>query len=508
MPSFPSPPSGRVYLVGAGPGDPSLITLRGIQCLQRAEFVLYDYLVNPVIVQHAPAGADLICLGRHGGQARIWSQDEINQRLLELAREGRTVVRLKGGDPAVFARGGEEAEFLARHGVPLEIVPGITAALAAGSHAGIPITHRQLASAVALVTGQEETDKPTGGLDFAALARFPGTLVFYMGVTTAPKWTTELMQHGLPGQTPVAIVRRCSLPDQQTIRCRLDQVAELLTPYHRLPPPVIVIVGAVAGQEVAIDWFERRPLFGRTVLVTRSRAQAAELAEPLIELGAQVLYQPAIRIDAPSDWHAVDESLKNLSRYDWLVFSSVNGVRYFFDRLWAQQCDLRAVAGLSLATIGPATADALAEYHLRADVQPDEFRAERLAERLARDAQGARFLLVRASRGRELLAERLQAAGGSVDEVVVYQSTDVEVADPEVDAALESGTIDWITVTSSAIARSLVAMFGERLRRARLVSISPVTSATLLDLGFSPQAEAAVYTMGGMVAAIGRHSVD
>ncbi len=492
-------PLGRVYLVGAGPGDPGLMTLRGAECLRRAEVVLYDYLVNPHILEHAPTAAQRVCLGRHG-QGRLMSQQEINQRMIELARAGKTVVRLKAGDPAVFARAAEETEALTAAGVPWEMVPGITAALAAGSYAGVPLTHRHLASAVALVTGQE-AEHDGSMLDYAALARFPGTLVFYMGVTSAPRWTAALLAAGKPPDTPAALVRRCSWPDQWTLRCTLGTVAERLAE-HKVRPPVMVIVGAVAGHTGGIDWFTARPLFGRRIMVTRPRGQVDGLRQRLGELGAEVLVQPAIEITPPDDWRPVDAALARLDQWDWLVFSSGNGVRFLLDRLCLLHGDLRRLGGVRLAAIGPGTADELAAYHLKADFVPEEFRAESLAGGLAAQAAGQRLLLARASRGREVLADELQAAGGDVRQIVVYQSRDVATPETDVAELLHQGRVDWITVTSSAIARSLAAMFGDDLRRARLVSISPITSATLRQLGHKPAAEARVYNMSGVIDAI------
>ncbi len=492
---------GTVYLVGAGPGDPKLITLRGVECLRMADVILYDYLVNAQILEVATPDAERICLGHHGG-SRIWPQDEINQRLVDLARQGKTVVRLKAGDPMVFARIAEETNLLLREGIPYEIVPGITAALAAGSYAGVPLTHRDMASAVALITGHQKAGKDCSALDFDALARFPGTLVFYMGVTTARQWTQALIDAGKPADTPAAIVRRCSFPDQTIIRCRLDEVWQRLAAPRLIRPPAIVIVGHVSGTPQALGWFEQRPLFGQTIMVTRPQEQCGDLVDRFTGLGAGVVVQPAIAISPPSDWEPVDQAIRRVDTYDWLVFSSRNGVQYLLNRLLAGQRDLRALSGVRLAAIGPGTCDALAEYHLKADLLPEQYRAEALAEALVSSAVGQRFLLARASRGRELLAERLQAAGAHVDQVVCYSSSDVRTVEPRIGQSLADGRIDWVTVTSSAIARSLVALLGDDLRQARLVSISPVTSATLRDLGFEPATEARQYTMDGVVSAI------
>jgi len=499
------PSQGKVYLVGAGPGDPGLITLRGVECLRRADVILYDYLANERLLEHAPAAAERICVGKHG-RSRLWPQSEINEQLVHLAREDKQVVRLKGGDPIVFARATEELEALVQAGVAFEIVPGITAALAAGSYAGIPITHRDHASAIALVTGQEHTDKDDLSLDYPALAAFPGTLVFYMGVTTAPAWTRKLIEAGKPAATPVAIIRRCSWPDQTRITCKLGEVAERLTAGEKVRPPAIIVVGEVASLGERFSWFDRRPLFGRRIMVTRPREQAGKLTAILEELGAEVLAQPAIEISPPASWTGVDEALSRLREFDWVVFSSSNGVRYLLARMLSSGRDMRALAAVQLAAIGPGTAEELAAYHLRADLQPSEFRAESLAAELRPRAAGRRFLLVRASRGREVLAEELVRAGASVTQVIAYQSTDVTTPAPDVAQALAEGGIDWVTVTSSAIASSLVNLFGEHLRQTRLASISPITSATLRRAGYEPTAEATEYTMAGVADAILKHS--
>ncbi|MEX0866555.1 MAG: uroporphyrinogen-III C-methyltransferase, partial [Pirellulales bacterium] len=329
--------AGIVYLVGAGPGEPGLMTLRGAECLRRADVVLYDFLANPSILAHVRVGTELICCGKHGRGAMM-SQDEINRRLVQLARQGKCVVRLKGGDPVVFARCGEELQALRSAQVAYEVVPGVTAAQAAASYAGIPITHRDDASAVAFIAGHETIEKDASGLDFDALARFPGTLVYYMGVTTAPAWTTQLMDSGLDPQTPAAVIRRVTWPDQQIIRCPLNDVADEIES-RKLRPPVIVIVGRAVAHAPQVDWFAARPLFGQTILVTRPQHQAAEFARRFEELGARCLSQPAIEIAEPKSWSAVDDALARISTYNWLVFASANGVRFLLDRLLDQHGD-------------------------------------------------------------------------------------------------------------------------------------------------------------------------
>lgn len=495
-----TPPAAKAYLVGAGPGDPGLLSLRGAACLARADLVLYDYLVDPQCLEHARPGAELVCLGRHG-QGRLWSPEEVCARMVEAAVQGRTVVRLKCGDPLVFARGGEELAALNARGVPYEIVPGVTAGLAAASYAGLPATHRDGASAVALVTGHEDDAKQASSLDWTSLAKFPGTLIVYMGVTTVEHWSTALLAAGKPGDTPVVVVRRCSWPNQQRCVCRLSSVAETVSRL-RLRPPVVFLIGDAAEETLMVDWFAARPLAGRRVLVTRAAGQAGALRDRLQELGAEVRSQPAIHILPPESWQAVDAAIDRLSDFRWLAFSSANGVQAFFDRLHERGLDARRLAGVRLAAIGSGTAAELARYRLHADLMPEEYRAEALAEAIVAQGPPGRALLVRASRGREVLAERLAEAGAEVEQVVAYRSLDVETPDAEIAQLMAAGEFDWVTATSSAIARSLVRLFGDALRRTRLVSISPLTSQTLRELGHAPAAEAAVYTLDGVVEAL------
>jgi len=493
-----------VYLIGAGPGDPSLLTLRGAERMSRCDVVLYDGLCNPELLRHAPQ-AESICVGKHG-QSRIWRQDEIIAEMLSHARAGRSVARLKGGDPAVFARTAEEVDALCEAQIPFEIVPGITAALAAGSYAGIPITHRGLASAVALVTGHEEPGKSESALDWQALAAFPGTLVIYMGVTTAESWTRALIDAGKPPETPAALVRRCSYDDQQTIHCRLDEVAQRLTPASEFRPPVIVILGKVTELASKMNWMQQRPLSGQQILVTRPADQADALAGPLHELGATVLFQPAIEIGPPDSFADVDRVITSIADYQLIVFCSRNGVRYFLDRLLATDRDLRLLAGREIAVVGKQTAAALRAYHLHADIIPTGYSAAALADELTqtptRTWAGKRCLVVRASRGKDVLADRLTAAGATVRQVVAYAHRDVQHPDPHLQQWMREGKIDWVTVTSSATAENLWRLFGDALRHCKLASLSPITTASLADFGLTVSAEADPYTMDALVHAI------
>ncbi len=493
---------GMVYLVGAGPGDPELVTLRAVELLSRADLVLYDYLVNAEILAHAPPSAELVCLGRHG-RTSLWSPAEIHQAMVDSARQGKTVVRLKSGDPLIFSRAAGELECLRGAGIPFEIVPGVTSGLAAASYAGVPLTSRDLASAVALVTGQEDPDKEDAQLDYEALARFPGTLVIYMGVTTAARWTARLLAAGMPPDRPVALVRRCSWPDQRLLSCRLDEVAPLVTPYARFPPPVIAIIGEVARRAPHWNWFEERPLFGVRVLVTRPRHQSDQVQRQLRELGADVLLQPAIEISAPTSWQQVDDAQDRLAEYDHLVFSSANGVHFFCQRWLDRGRDFRRWSSLKLAAIGPGTAEALNRFYLHADRTPDTlFRAESLVELFEPEAHGKRFLLVRASRGREVLAEGLRAAGAIVDQVVAYESRDVVDMDESVAERVNARQLDWVMATSTAIANAAVRLLGDAAAQVSWASISPLTSAALRAHGLEPAAEASEATLPALIQSI------
>lgn len=503
---MPDPPPAPVYLIGAGPGDPGLLTLRGRELLARADVVLYDYLVDPRTLVHARPGAERTCLGRHG-HGRLLSQDEVNAAMISAARAGRTVARLKGGDSTLFGRLAEEVAALEAGGVPYEVVPGVTAASAASACAGVPLTHRDAASCIAFITGKESDAKTGAPLDLAALAAFPGTLVFYMGVTRAPEWAPALIAHGKSPDTPVAIVRHASLPQQWIKQTTLGELPAELTP-GTVRPPAIIVVGDAVAASGASSWFARRPLCGQTVLVTRPDHQAGDMVARLEELGARVLLQPAIEIGPPRDPAPLLAALQRLDEFQWVVFSSANGVAYFLEALRASGRDVRALGAAKLAAIGPATVAALAERGLAADVQPDEYRAEQLAEALLpAAAAGDSFLLVRASRGRETLHDELTAAGGRVTQAVAYESRDVTAPSAEIDEQLAAGEIDWVTVTSSAIARSLIAMFGDDLRQSKLAAISPLTAGVLMDAGYEVAAVAEEFTGDGLIAAL-RADID
>ncbi len=498
---------GIVYLVGAGPGDPGLITVRGRECLELADVVLYDGLANEQLLEWAPT-AEKISVGKHG-QTPIWLQADINRKLLELAEQGRCVVRLKGGDPAVFARTAEELEILAAAKVPFEVVPGITAALAAASYVGIPITHRQHASAVAFVTGQQQSGGTPQDMDWTAVANFPGTLVFYMGVTTVEEWTSKLMVAGKSPQTPAAIVRRCTWSDQTVTRCQLEQVAGLLSASQRVRPPVVVIVGQVAELGVDFNWFERRPLLGCGVLVTRSALQAHELTRELRALGAEVFHQPVIEVSPPGDRSSLDRSIDRLLRREvqGVTFSSSNGVDGFCQRLTQLQLDVRTLAGARLAAVGPATAARLQAYGLRADVTPDaagDFSAQGLLHKLADSVASENWIVTTNNRSGGTLRQGLQSAGAHVCDALTYETRAVTKLASEISAAIAAQRIGFVTITSSFVAESAAQLLAGFLHQVQPLSLSSQISERLTELAWPATIQAERNTAHDLVVALTR----
>lgn len=494
---------GSVDLVGAGPGDPGLITRLGVECLARAEVVVYDHLVNPRLLDLAPASAEFILAGKRAGKC-VLRQPEINALLVELARAGRRVVRLKGGDPFLFGRGAEEAEALAAEGIAFRVVPGVTAGLGATAYAGISVTHRDAASAVAFVTGHGEGDVPSR-VDWAALAGFAGTLVIYMGVARLRSSCDALIAAGKPRETPSALVHGGSLASQRTITAPLGQLADAVG-RSGVGSPAIVVVGEVVDRRAPLAWFERLPLFGRAIVVTRPAGEADGSARLLEALGAEVLVAPTVEILPPDDFGPVDSAIDRLGEFDWLVFTSANGVRHFLGRLMTTGRDLRALGRVKLAAIGSATAEALAAFHLRADLVPASFRSEALADALRTQVCGGRVLLARADRGRTVLKDELERVA-HVEQVAVYRNVDAASLPARVVERIAEGTVDWITLTSPAIANRLHALLPDVARAhlgsvVHLASISPVTSAAARALGWTIAAEAEVYTWDGVVRAI------
>jgi uroporphyrinogen III methyltransferase/synthase len=508
-------PTGTVYLVGAGPGDPGLLTLRGAECLRRADVVVHDRLAHPDHLRHARPDAELVYVGKKAAQHTL-RQEEINALLVDRALAGKTVCRLKGGDPYIFGRGGEEAEACLAAGVPFEVVPGVTSAIAAPAYAGIPVTHRDAASSFAVITGHERDDAGEAGAraagqaeqrrNWANIARAADTLVFLMGVENIGEIAARLLEHGRAPETPVALVRWGTWPAQETLVSTLGSVAEDVRS-RGFKAPAVTVVGEVVRMRERLRWFDKRPLFGKRILVTRAREQASGLSERLRELGAEPVEFPVIRIAPMTDHAEIDAALGGLgsAAYAWVVFTSANGVRFFRERLEALGMDARVFASARVAAIGPATAAALQEMGIRADFVPSRFVAESVAEEWPdREMAGKRVLIPRAKEARELLPDRLREMGARVDVVTAYETVRDASAADEVRHQLLDGEIDAVTFTSSSTVSNFVEAIGrqaveEALRSVVVACIGPITADTARGLSIEPTIVAGEFTIPGIV---------
>ncbi|MBI4499018.1 MAG: uroporphyrinogen-III C-methyltransferase [Chloroflexi bacterium] len=500
---------GKVYLVGGGPGDPGLITVKGTEALRAADVVVYDRLIDPRLLSYAPPRAERIYVGKQSARHTL-RQEEINALLVERAQAGQTVVRLKGGDPFVFGRGGEEAETLREAGIPFEVVPGVTSAIAAATYAGIPVTHRGVTSSLAVITGHEDPTKEASSLHLEGLATAAGTLVFLMGVENLPTLVGELLRHGRSPQTPVALVRWGTWPQQETVTGTLGDIVDTLAAREQpFGAPAVIVVGEVVALRERLRWFDNRPLWGKRVLITRSRDQAGRLAHLLAEQGADPIEVPAIAIAPPDDPGPLDDALGRIREYTWVVFTSVNGVAGVFARLEAQGRDARALAGVRVCAIGPATAASLRERGIRPDFVPDAFLTREVAKGLADlGVAGKRVLLPRTDIVGEDLAGALYEAGAAVDQVVAYRTLPAQEIDPEVREQLRAGAIDLVTFTSSSTVRNLVSLLGDDravLERCTIASIGPITTRTAHELGLRVEIEAQEHTVPGLMRAILEH---
>jgi len=491
--------TGVVYLVGAGPGDPGLMTARSLALIASADAVFYDRLIPPGALASAREEAELIYVGKQPGVPSV-PQEEIGARLIAAAQEGKSVVRLKGGDPFVFGRGGEEGEALRAAGVEFEVVPGVTAGVAASAYAGIPVTHRDDASAVAFVTGHEDPEKDESALDWDALARFPGTLVFYMGVKRLAENAAALIAGGRDPEQPAAAIERGTWPGQRTVNASLGTIAAAVE-RESIGAPALIVVGPVAARRADLAWLERRPLHGRRVVVTRARAQASGLAATLRDLGAETVELPAIRIEPRIDSDEVRAAAAAIGVYELVCLTSPNGVRLLFEAIAAAGLDARALAGATVAAIGPGTARALAERGVLADVVPERFVAEALVEALADvDVEGARVLVARAAEARDILPDALRERGAEVDVLPLYETVREQPGAEEIEAAQGA---DYITFTSSSTVTNLTAALGDRFPRdARIVSIGPVTSDAVRAAGLEVDVEAERHDVDGLLAAL------
>jgi uroporphyrinogen III methyltransferase/synthase len=498
---------GTVYLVGAGPGDAGLLTLRGAELLRRADVVIFDLLVNPGLLRLAPAGAELISRGKQKS-ADALSQAELIELMVAKARQGKCVVRLKGGDPYIFGRGGEEAEALAAAKIHFEVVPGVSSIVAAPNYAGIPLTHRNHCSSFTVFTGHEDPDDAKTALRHDQIAKIPGTKVVLMGTDRVGEWTASLIKHGMSPETPVAMIRWGTMGRQQAVAGTLATIAGLAAG-KKLLPPVLTIIGDVVKLRGKLNWFEQRPLFGRRIVVTRRSEQAGGFAQRLTELGADVLEVPTIKITQPKETDAIVDALLGLNAYDWLVFTSVNGVTAFFDIFFRRFQDLRDIGGVRIAAVGPATAAKLRELHLQVDLTPDEFTGKKIAAAFAKfqTIENLKMCLLRAEVANPDLPKALEELGAIVDDIAIYKTV-AETEDPAGAGAtlLESGA-DWITFTSGSTVEHFHARFDlpkllKKFPQTKLASIGPETSKTIRSLGLEPALEAKAHTTDGLIAAL------
>lgn len=500
--------NGFVSLVGAGPGDPRLITVGAVARLAEADAIIYDRLANPELLRHAPAAAERIYVGKTP-QRHTLTQDEINALLVEKAREGKRVVRLKGGDPFVFGRGGEEAEVLRDAGVPFEVLPGVTSAIAAPAYAGIPVTHRGIASSFAVITGHEDPAKPETAIDWAGVARGADTLIFLMGVGSLPEIAARLVEHGRAADTPVAVVEWGTLPRQRVASGTLATIVGEVRA-SGIGAPAVTVVGEVARLRHRLRWFDARPLSGKRVLVTRTREQASELTRALADLGADVVELPSLEIVETAHHSAVAAALDTLrtSGYGWVAFTSANAARIFLRHLRAAGLDARAFGRARIAALGPGTAAALERAGLRADAVAGEYSGEGLAETFGqRIMRGQRVLLPRAEGAREMLVERLEASGARVDELLLYRAAVPTSPDAEGLRRLRDGEIDIATFASSSSVRNLIEMLdGDAgpLGRVSIAAIGPVTAYAVRSAGLTVDVMPDEHTIHALVAAIAR----
>jgi uroporphyrinogen III methyltransferase/synthase len=502
---------GHVYLVGAGPGTLDLVTLRARELIGQAEVIVYDYLSNPAMLRWAHSDAEIIYAGK-SGSAHTLTQDEINALLVERARLGRQVVRLKGGDPYVFGRGGEEAQVLVRAGIPFEVVPGVTSAIAAPSYAGIPVTHRECASMVTFITGHEDPTKPDSVIDWRQLAQLPGTKVFLMGVERLREISQRLIAEGADSATPVALVRWATMPWQESLDGTLATIADLVEK-RGFKAPAVTIVGNVVKLRSELNWFEALPLFGQRVVVTRTRQQASALTSRLIRLGADVLEIPTIRIVPFSLGEVQQTKLKAFSQYfDWVIFTSPNAVELFFAEFFKIASDIRELGCVKIAAVGPSTAKKLTDLRLRVDLQPDIFTTEKLAEAFIREmSPSIRFCLPQGRLANPELAHGLRAGGSSVEEWRLYD-TQPEPEDPTgVRARYMQEGAHWITFTSSSTVENwnlLNLQLAAGASVPKVISMGPVTSRTLRNLGYEIAAEAPTSILDSLVETICRLSIE
>jgi len=496
---------GKVYLIGAGPGDPGLITVKGVRYLQVSDVVIYDHLVGMDILRHAKDTARLIYAGKEGGKHTL-SQKEINQMLIEEAGHGQVVARLKGGDPFIFGRGGEEAQALAQAGIPFEVIPGVTSAVSVPAYAGIPLTHRGYTSSVAFVTGQQDPTGEERDIDWEALSRI-GTIVFLMGVKNLPHIVANLIKHGKDAATPAALIRWGTTADQETLACPLKDMVKKAEERH-FSPPAILIVGQVVGLRKDLNWFEKKPLFGKGIVITRPEAQAHEFAALLREQGARVIHLPVIEIVPPEDLQDLDRAIEGLEKYRWIIFTSANGVDFFFKRLRERKRDIWDLKGIRICAIGPATGARIERLGIRVDLVPETFISEGIVEAFAGlDVRGQRFLLPRAEKARDVIPQGLAKLGASVEVVTAYRTVNSGRKKDELEELINQGKVDVVTFTSPSTVTNFLEIMGRGgdfvlPPKIKIACIGPVTANAVRKAGLSVDILQEQYTIPGLVEAL------
>lgn len=495
--------TGTVYLIGAGPGDPGLLTIKAKECIEKADVVVYDYLASDFLLGYAKSDAQIIYVGKKGGDHTL-SQDKINLLLVDKAKKGFDIARLKGGDPFVFGRGGEEAQMLLSHQVPFEIVPGVTSAIAAPAYAGIPVTHREHASFVSIITGHEDPTKKDTSMQWDVFAKSNATLVFLMGVKNLENIVKNLVKHGKASDTPVALVRWGTTARQMTVTGTLETIVERVK-QARLKSPAIIVIGHVVSLRDELSWFDKRPLFGKRIVITRARAQASSLASKLSKLGALCIEIPTIQIVAAEDTAPLKKSIENIKNYDWLVFTSVNGVKFFFDTLFDMSHDVRVLGHLKFACIGPVTKERLKNYGIISDILPETYRAESVIDAFSTvEIKDKKILLPRARQARTILPEELIKMGAQVDDIAAYETILNTDGKKDLISLLENNGIDAITFTSSSTVSNFMSLLESKdikklLENVVIASIGPITSDTAKSFDIEPDIEAKEFTIQGLV---------
>ncbi len=497
---------GKVYLIGAGPGDPGLITVKGLECVKKADVIIYDYLANERLLDERRPDAELVYVGKQGGRHTL-PQDQINSLIVRRAKEGKIVARLKGGDPFIFGRGGEEAEELVDNGIPFEIVPGVTAATSVPTYAGIPLTHREHTASVAFVTGHEDPTKPESKVHWDKIATGIGTLVFFMGMKNLKNIVENLVSHGRSADTPVALIQWGTRTDQRVVTGMLRDIVARVAEAG-LGPPAIIVVGEVVKLREKLNWYESKPLFGKRIVVTRSREQASVFAETLIDRGATTIEFPTIDVVPPASWDELDKAIREIEKFDWMIFTSANAVRFFLDRLRTVGKDLRMLKGVNICTVGPKTAEALDAFGLKADLVPAEFKAEGVVDAFAgAGVKGLKFLIPRAKAAREIIPDRLRELGADVTVATAYENVKPKADVLRTKKLFEEKKISAVTFTSSSTVHNFVEILGQKeyktlLQGVVIACIGPVTAKTAQEYGMQPDIMPGEYTIPALVEAM------